>query len=61
MLIKKLEVIMENKTIKHPCRSCVYYNVCGENTRTQPCNGRKTKSEQKKEKLSNGGIKNESI
>ena len=38
-----------NKTVKYPCRGCVYFNVCGENTRTEPCNGRKTKSEQKKE------------
>ena len=28
---------------KYPCRGCVYYKVCGENTRTAPCYGRMTK------------------
>ena len=40
---------MENKPVKYPCRGCVYFNVCGKNTRTEPCNGRKTKSGKKKE------------
>ncbi len=38
--------------VKKPCVSCVYFKICGENTRTTPCNGRVTKSERKKE---NGG------
>ena len=38
------------ETVKHPCRNCVYFTACGENTRTMPCNGRKTKAEQKKER-----------
>lgn len=38
---------MENKTVKYPCRGCVYFNACGENTRTEPCKGRMTKSEKK--------------
>ena len=34
----------------YPCRNCVYFNACGETTRTAPCDGRRTKTEQKKEK-----------
>ena len=33
----------------HPCIGCVYFAVCGENARTHPCAGRKTKSEKKAE------------
>lgn len=32
----------------YPCRGCVYFKACGENTRTVPCYGRKTKREGKK-------------
>ena len=35
---------------KYPCRNCVYFKACGDNMRTEPCKGRKTKSELKKEK-----------
>lgn len=35
---------------KHPCRNRVYFTACGDNTRTEKCNGRKTKAEQKKER-----------
>lgn len=28
---------------KHPCINCKYKKVCGESTRTAPCNGRETK------------------
>lgn len=41
---------MEKKNVKYPCKGCVYFATCGDNTRTEPCNGRKTKSEKKKEK-----------
>lgn len=42
---------MNNKIMpKYPCRGCVYFQVCGDNTRTHPCEGRQTKTEQK-EKL----------
>lgn len=34
---------------KKPCVGCVYFNVCGSTTRTEKCDGRKTKTEQKKE------------
>lgn len=34
----------------YPCRNCVYFKVCGDNMRTEPCKGRKTKSDLKKEK-----------
>lgn len=37
------------KKVKYPCRGCVYFAACGENTRTAPCQGRITKSERKKE------------
>jgi hypothetical protein len=30
---------------KHPCIGCIYYKVCGESTRTEPCYGRRTKRE----------------
>ena len=35
--------------IKYPCRNCIYFKACGDNMRTEPCKGRKTKSELKKE------------
>ena len=28
---------------KYPCRNCKYFDECGENMRTVPCNGRETK------------------
>ena len=34
---------------QHPCRNCIYFKACGENTRTMPCKGRVTKSQKKKE------------
>lgn len=34
-------------SVKYPCRNCVYFKICGENTRTEPCKGRQTKTEQK--------------
>ena len=40
---------MKRQPLK-PCQNCIYFNVCGDHTRTQPCEGRKTKSEQKKER-----------
>lgn len=38
------------KPVKKPCIRCVYFKVCGSTTRTMPCDGRKTKREQQKEK-----------
>ena len=38
------------KQPKYPCRSCIYYNACGDKNRTMPCQGRKTESQYKKEK-----------
>ena len=35
--------------VKYPCRNCIYFKACGDNMRTEPCKGRKTKSELKKE------------
>lgn len=32
---------------QYPCRNCIYYKECGESTRTMPCKGRTTKSQQK--------------
>lgn len=37
------------KQPKYPCRSCIYYNACGDKSRTMPCKGRKTESEKKGE------------
>lgn len=37
------------KQVQYPCRNCVYYATCGESMRTAPCDGRKTKSELRKE------------
>ena len=36
-----------SNSAKNPCRGCVYFNACGENTRTAPCADRVTKSERK--------------
>lgn len=41
---------MENGNMpKHPCQGCVYFKVCGENTRTEPCYGRMTMRERNKQ------------
>ena len=37
------------KQPKFPCRDCIYFKACGENNRTEPCEGRETKSDKKKE------------
>ena len=37
------------REVQKPCVGCVYYVTCGSSTRTMPCNGRKTKSEFRKE------------
>ena len=37
------------KQPKYPCLNCIYFKTCGETTRTKPCDGRKTKREQKQE------------
>lgn len=33
---------------KYPCRNCIYFKACGDNTRTMPCYGRETKSQKKR-------------
>jgi hypothetical protein len=33
----------------HPCLNCIYFKACGETNRTEPCDGRVTKSQKKKE------------
>ena len=38
---------MKTKSVKYPCRGCVYFNTCGDGARTEFCAGRMTKSEQK--------------
>ena len=30
---------------EYPCRNCIYFKECGENMRTEPCDGRITKRE----------------
>lgn len=42
-----------NKTVKHPCISCIYFETCGNTNRTEPCQGRMTKSEKKGEVMEN--------
>jgi len=41
--------LVEGKMVKFPCRNCVYFNTCGDNMRTRPCKGRKTRNDIKKE------------
>lgn len=31
------------KKVKYQCKNCKYFNVCGSNTRTEPCKGRELK------------------
>ena len=38
---------------QYPCRNCIYFHTCGENTRTEYCAGRTTKSEKKEENKRN--------
>lgn len=40
--------------VKHPCVGCVYFKVCGNTGRTEPCYGRITKSEKKKDQQLKG-------
>ena len=37
------------KQPQYPCRKCIYFKACGDNTRTMPCKGRQTKSQKKSE------------
>jgi hypothetical protein len=39
---------MKIKMPKRPCQGCVYFKVCGESTRTVPCDGRMTERERRK-------------
>lgn len=32
---------------RYPCRGCVYFDECGHNMRTEPCEGRLTKRQRK--------------
>lgn len=41
----------KKREVQYPCRGCVYYAACGSSMRTQHCDGRKTKSELRKEKI----------
>ncbi len=38
----------KNNQVKKPCVGCVYFDACGNTNRTQPCNGRVTKSDRKR-------------
>lgn len=40
----------KKREVQYPCRCCVYYAACGSSMRTAHCDGRKTKSELKKER-----------
>ena len=35
--------------VKHPCVGCVYFTACGSTGRTEPCAGRTTKADRKKD------------
>ena len=37
------------KQVQKPCIGCVYFDTCGETTRTAPCDGRQTASERKRD------------
>lgn len=37
------------KQVKNPCQGCIYFPACGDNTRREPCEGRKTKRQQAQE------------
>lgn len=37
--------------VRYPCRNCVYFDVCGLYLRTEPCRGRVTKRQQKKNNI----------
>lgn len=41
------------KQVKKPCAVCVYFNACGDLGRSEPCAGRMTKTEQKKQQNEN--------
>lgn len=34
---------------QYPCRNCIYFSECGITTRTQPCQGRRTKTNRRKD------------
>ena len=40
----------KKREVQKPCIGCVYYSACGSTTRTQPCDGRKTKRELRRER-----------
>ena len=40
---------MGEKNVLHPCQGCIYFKDCGQAGRTEPCKGRKTKKNVKKE------------
>ena len=37
------------KSIKYPCRKCVYFSACGDGARTEKCDIRKTRKELREE------------
>lgn len=37
------------KSVKYPCRNCIYFAACGDRNRQQECKGRMTKTDKKKE------------
>lgn len=44
------------KDAQHPCTGCTYFDACGSTTRTEPCDGRMTASEKKKEENVRGKV-----
>jgi len=39
-----------DRNVKHPCKGCVYFNACGDSSRTAPCKGRQPKKEKNSKK-----------
>ena len=50
MFMKNIKGGLTMKTQpKHPCIGCIYFKACGNTNRTEPCDGRMTKTEKKRE------------
>ena len=48
IVLRSGEFEIVEETVKYPCRGCIYFDACGHHNRTEPCDGRKTKQDQKK-------------
>ena len=46
----KTQIAFLGKQLERVCENCVYFSACGDSTRTEKCDGRKTKTERKENK-----------